>query len=713
LPQTWRRLACSVFLTMLLVASTLAADTDPRLLACRGLREAKPAEAIADCESAAEALQLAADVDGAFEALMHAAQAAAHLGEAARAEAVLDRASALVSQVRDPLAAHRVARRRGLAAYQDRRPLDALPRFLDALTAARRAEDAAARAVSDNDLGVVYRHLGDLPAALEHFRASLEQREALGDVNLGSTLANVGSLYLQLGDQRRAGEYLERARASHAAAAEPLLEAQTIEELAHLAEASGDPALARQRLDQAWQGYETIDSPRDRLRLALYRARLELTADEPDTARHWLNLARAQAQALKRDVPLEVATLEAQLARGALAQRAAYEHLQTALAAADAHATGATVDAAATLASLAEALGDDRAALRHARDQHRLGVEIDRRRHDERLDALRVRFEVAQLESERDRLARRGARQEMEIARRRLQTLWLAAAALLVIGAVALLSQRRLYRQRLRAQQAEARLEQGIARLRQSADRLRSDLRSTAWLLDRQQVAALVFDASGRIAIATDAAAARVGQPAAQLAGADLADVLGREFANQAQSWIENSSLQSAPGEELSLSLPAGRGEARLRRLALEEELGVLSFDARDDRAAPGDLLAAGADHVDDNAEAVSGNDDLRVLLVRLMQETLDIWERVTRKSRLELAEASGIWRITIDDGRLRVRTLDRYLALDTLPDRPRWREVLRTAYYVLAELPLSAAQRECIEASSERVLALTRRRPA
>jgi two-component system, sensor histidine kinase ChiS len=61
------------------------------------------------------------------------------------------------------------------------------------------------------------------------------------------------------------------------------------------------------------------------------------------------------------------------------------------------------------------------------------------------------------------------------------------------------------------------------------------------------------------------------------------------------------------------------------------------------------------------------------------------------------LAEKSGVWRITIDDGRLRTRTLNRYLDLAALPARPRWREVLRTAYFVLAECALDAGQRDQI----------------
>ena len=88
-----------------------------------------------------------------------------------------------------------------------------------------------------------------------------------------------------------------------------------------------------------------------------------------------------------------------------------------------------------------------------------------------------------------------------------------------------------------------------------------------------------------------------------------------------------------------------------------------------------------------------------RHAIVELMQASLEAWERSTCSTRLELAEKSGIWRVTIDDGRLRTRTLNRYLDHATLPARPRWREVLRTAYFVLAECRLDVVQRELLNA--------------
>ncbi|HWU53406.1 MAG TPA: hypothetical protein VN153_11410, partial [Tahibacter sp.] len=103
-------------------------------------------------------------------------------------------------------------------------------------------------------------------------------------------------------------------------------------------------------------------------------------------------------------------------------------------------------------------------------------------------------------------------------------------------------------------------------------------------------------------------------------------------------------------------------------------------------------------------SEALEASDAFRRRLVELMQATLQAWERATRQSRVEFAEKSGIWRIHVDDGRLRMRSMERYLSLAKLPRHPRWREVLRSAYFVLAECTLEPAERARLEALVEAI---------
>lgn len=88
----------------------------------------------------------------------------------------------------------------------------------------------------------------------------------------------------------------------------------------------------------------------------------------------------------------------------------------------------------------------------------------------------------------------------------------------------------------------------------------------------------------------------------------------------------------------------------------------------------------------------------LREDLVELMHLSLQIWEASTQTGKLELAQQSKIWSVGIDDGRLRARAMERYFGLNTLPQNPRWRSVVRTSNYVLQRCPDPSLYREELE---------------
>ncbi|WP_257389589.1 hypothetical protein, partial [Tahibacter caeni] len=130
--------------------------------------------------------------------------------------------------------------------------------------------------------------------------------------------------------------------------------------------------------------------------------------------------------------------------------------------------------------------------------------------------------------------------------------------------------------------------------------------------------------------------------------------------------------------------------------------------------AADAAVTAEAAPVFDAAADGAAGDADgerFRRDLVELMVYAVEIWERVTGRTRIDLAEKSRVWRVTIDEGRLRVRAMERYLSLSRLPRQPRWREVLRTAYYVLSECRLEAGDREALRLRADSVQASLRRR--
>lgn len=93
-----------------------------------------------------------------------------------------------------------------------------------------------------------------------------------------------------------------------------------------------------------------------------------------------------------------------------------------------------------------------------------------------------------------------------------------------------------------------------------------------------------------------------------------------------------------------------------------------------------------------------------REALVKVMQDCHYYWQKVTGESIIDLAEKSRIWSVSIDNGRLRTRSMNRYLSLDKLPANPRWRQVARTAYFVLSKVSSDDEASRSLEASVARL---------
>ena len=73
-----------------------------------------------------------------------------------------------------------------------------------------------------------------------------------------------------------------------------------------------------------------------------------------------------------------------------------------------------------------------------------------------------------------------------------------------------------------------------------------------------------------------------------------------------------------------------------------------------------------------------------RQLVVNTMHDSLELWKLASRMGKIALAEQSNIWRVYMDRSSQQTRTLDKYFLEQTLPNNPRWRDVLRTGNYVL-----------------------------
>ncbi|MDO6704839.1 response regulator [Photobacterium sp. 1_MG-2023] len=143
------------------------------------------------------------------------------------------------------------------------------------------------------------------------------------------------------------------------------------------------------------------------------------------------------------------------------------------------------------------------------------------------------------------------------------------------------------------------------------------------------------------------------------------------------------------------------QGPSSEERIALlENAVDVLSgFAADGDKHSLQQLRALGdefsqlADRLDHSQPDKA--DQLRELLVEVMKASLHVWESQTGKTKFDLAEESGLWRVYLDRSTLQTRTLDKYLHVETLPKTPRWRTVISTLDFVLARCPKASPERE------------------
>ncbi len=697
-----RRTPLHLLTLRLVLLLPAAASADP-IDDCRLARHERPAEAMALCT---QALQEAQTADARFEARMHLAEIDTAAGALAAAEQHLLAAEQLLGRVSDRLASHRLARRRALLAYRRADYGLALAHFLEGAAAARALADPHAIAISENDLGVAYRRLGEDREALSHWLASLEAKRGLGETDLAATENNIGNLYRDLAELDKAEQYLQRALAGHEAEGRVVLAAHTREDLGLLAADRLDWSTARAAMDAAETVYVREHAQVDRLRLARHRAELEWRAGVPVAAAEWIARAEALSQQLELPTPADMTLLQARLLATEERPALALSHLLLHASALEHADQSLQRDWRLAEAEWAEAAGRPEQALAALRTAQTVELSLLQQRHGERMDALRARFEFVELEHERDSLQRTTTQQALTLQQRRNQLLGLGLFSALVLTALLAFFQRRSYRQRLRMQQIQAEQRAQAEEARHVAESLRADLRSVRVALDQTVGPVLVVDAGGVVRLANAAAATHLQRSVASLRGERLAELFGADAAAQVQAALENLS-SGEPESPISIqSGPSNTHRIGALSLSLEEELGVLILERN--AQAPEWVESLNRAHAQweqqdvDSGVAVDAGvaeaQDARGAIVELMQACVEIWERTTCSTRLELAEKSGIWRITIDDGRLRTRTLNRYLDIATLPTRPRWREVLRTAYFILADCHLEPAQRALIE---------------
>jgi two-component system, sensor histidine kinase ChiS len=686
----------------------------------------------------------AATTAASLQALFDRAAEQTDAGRYAEAERALDCADALIGANGGIALRYELVRQRGIFEYGRDNIPQALSRFECALKISNAREDHAAIARDLKNVGTSLRLLGDFRGALDTLLRALKIQRAHGKAS-GAVLNNIADVYRELKEFDEALRHYREAQQAFGDEGKPIEVAHTLENMAALQLDQGNGRDADALLREALKVYRKVGNRQRELRIHESLIREALAQGDLAQARTWSASALAIANEHRMEVPPQVRLQVAKTERLSGRTEAARAQLNAALGSVS-EENGTQAPFLEELAELAESTGDA-GAMRALRKAHEQRLKHARAQYDQELSWMRTRFETEEHERRIDDLETQNRLRESELRQRTLW-LWLMAAGVL-IGALALWLwwQRRRHAERIRHELQRAHHEQELARYQREADALAEDRHLLQGLLDSREDAVCLLDAEGGVLAANRAAVVLLGADSEALAERTLMDILsdadGIALASALERMEDNLEqrvgLAAHDGAHLLARLTPWAGGDGLVVLALQAQAASM---ANDDAVAelalphvvsvvasplqphahpqqeelprtssPASSAAVVAEPERDDSRDTDMRQDFRRILVELMLTTVDAWERTTATSRLELAEKSRIWRVNIDDGRLRARAMERYLGVSKLPRNPRWRDVIRTAYYVLGQCEgLSENVRAELQAKIDALLAYTRR---
>ncbi len=677
-----------------------------------GQASAKPAPACAAID--ARSLPEPASCERRFasarpDALFETADGQIKSGNLDEAEAALGCAAQELIDNNDALRRYEWVRRRGVLAYRREDVAEALGHFECALRMAESRGDRTATAKQLKNVGSALRRIGDYPGALRRLAASLELQRADGGDEIGPILNNLGDIYRELKETQVATRYYNEALDEFRRRGDAIEQAHVLESLSVLALDRGDSREAARLLETALTADPKNGHRPYRLRIYAGLIRLAIAEADKSKAARWRSEALSMAERYRLTLP---ATLELEIARiDRLDGRrsAARSRLSSAIA----RISDNDAERPALLRELAailESEGDSADAVGLLRQAHSAELRLAESKYDRQSAWARSRFEAAEREHTIANLESDNRLRRAEL-RQRTWLLWFTvASALLLTSLLSVFFLRRQQRSRLAEAARQARHDEELARYRQQAAALDVDRRLLKALFQDRATPMCAIDADGAVLSSNRAACELLAVAEDAMAGHDFTDYLEADQRDDFHAALER--MEDAAALPLTINRAHDGMPLRLTLSEWERdgELILLSIAPSDEsNDAPDEVSPVAADAMPESSQAAS-HDDFRRALVELMLAAIDTWERTTGQARLDFAEKSRIWRVTIDDGRVRARAMERYLSLARLPKNPRWRDVLRSAYFVLGHCEMTAEVRIELQRHVDAVLVYTRR---
>ena len=743
----------SAALSFSIAANAVSRETsvDATIAACRTLRHTDARAALEQCSRAYQDNQSSAVI--AFEMLSHRSDAEVALGQMQDAKKTLS-LMALVLPPEPWEYRYRLLKRRGLLAYRMNELSKAQGYLNGALTLAQTHQNHAFLGFIYTDLATLARRTGDYRTSLSNLRKALAQLHLVTHADLAPTLNNLADLHKDLGEfqdaQNRYGEAIKLFQAQ----GKTQKVAHVKESLGLLNEVMGDLASARTLLEESYKQFAQLGAQADAVRVLGDLLRLAL--DQADLAAAALILQRWQPGA-NVPTPYRLAIQQARfwrLSGNAVRASAALELLRTTMASDDRYLPALYVE----LAECAGELGKVKHAASLWRDAMRHERALLTRNYQQETAALRVGLEVQQNERLQAEAVAAQAKSEAQVLRSRNQLRWLAWIATFSVALLGALAFWQRARQLQRRFSDAKKLASAQRQYRVAANALRAQDERQHAMLELIADASAIVDVNGQFERVNHAFAQAFACAPSELLLQpistwlpDLPLAAWQQLTGQldeAETGMRAPHRQLLPsGKELlvqglgagqlgfllsisqatSGGTSGGHDSTHLRAYPLARIATIAKPDLELTRKpnfestqpiveAITELTLAAKPHSTEPrvANEKPRTDELdggswdrveqRQRLVALMVASLQAFERSTGKTRIELAERSKLWRVTIDDGRLRVRAMERYLSLQKLPKVPRWRDVLRTTYFVLAECTLENTVRAQLEAQLEQV---------
>ncbi len=600
-----------------------------------------------------------------------------------------------------------------------------------------------------NDIGIIYKSMGEYKLATEYFLKSLEIKEKIGaKLPIATTVNNIGNLYRDLNDPQAALRFYQRTVQLYSSIENRDMASRIADVYENIGLVWGQLG----RLDKGYEAlnksintYQELELANDLVRALIIIAELKNMGHFYDQALDFL--AEAEALEIQHKIKpyLRLRVTKADSLLNTRKYSQAITYASEALAMAEFYSDQLTqATALHLLFQIQEALGDQSSALSYLKKHAELKESINKKIIDEQLIRLQSETRFQESEKQLESLDKDYQIQQLKVTQQRLY-MSLFVAIIIVLAVVFWLINKRKKIENLQ-------LKNDIKKHKEKYKLLGLSHLQIEGVFSASTEPIICFDLAGYVIF--------VNTPFADLYQTSVSSFSGQKIDDSCPELIKYFQLVHAEDgtqepyffkrEALNINSRQLVCDLSIYFLNLVDDYIIVSINRKDSEKEVEKLsfklrhitqfqeLSSSFKKVSQSvtnigiedsqhlieqmgtveqkiSELLNDSDEpddklkVRKELVNLMCLSIDTWEISTLSDKASLAEKSKIWRVSIDNGSIRTRSMDRYLNIASLPKKPRWRYVVRTAHYILANCQLDEEQRSILTSQLDKFTKLMR----